>query len=168
MDSNTLAVVLVVSLTVLFCGIGIVLLLISRRNKKKAAASLSWPETTGRVIKSTIDIGYDVMGSDDSQGESQPMYSAAVSYTYQVDDMLYTSDRISFGGKSSYSKPDKAETEIAKYPEGSRVSVFFNPQRHEEAVLERTAKGSGVFLIAGVAFLIIGVITLIVGIIILL
>ena len=166
MDSNTFAVVLVISLTVLFCGIGIVLLLISRRNKKKATESLNWPETTGRVIKSMIDIGHDVLGSEDSQGESQPMYSAAVSYTYQVGDMLYTSDRISFAGKSSYSKPDKAEVVTAKYPEGSTVSVFYNPDKHQEAVLERTAKGSGIFLGAGIAFLSIGVITLIVGIII--
>jgi hypothetical protein len=150
-------------LTGIFCGLGIALLLIFRRNKRKATASFTWPETQGTVIKSTIDIGHDALGSDDSQGESQPMYSASVNYTYQVGDILYTSDRISFAGKSSYSKPDKAEALISKYPEGINNAVFYNPQKHEESVLERTSKGSGVFLIAGIAFFIIGLIALVIG-----
>ena len=150
----------------IFSGIGILLIVLHQKNKKKAEKSLSWPETGGTVIKSEVVTGESVFSSDDD-GESQPMYSAEINYTYQVDDMLYTSNRISFAGKASYSRPDKAEAILERYPEGSSVTVFYNPDQHDLAVLERSAKGSGALFAAGIVFLGIGVITLIVGILIL-
>ena len=163
MESNTLAVVLVVVLSFLFAGIGGLLIFLYRRNKKKATESLAWSETTGTVVKSVVRVEESVFGSDDSQGESQPMYSADISYTYQIGGMLHTSERISFSGKSSYSKREKAEEITAQYSEGSRPSVFYNPNNHHEAVLERSAKGSRIFLWAGMAFLAVALITIVVG-----
>lgn len=167
MDSNTLAVVLVLFLSVLFAGIGGLLIFLYRRNRKKASESLSWSETTGTVVKSSIRVEDSVFSSDDNQGESQPMYSADINYTYQVGSMLHTSDRLSFSGKSSYSKREKAEEFTSRYPEGSRPPVFYNPNKPHEAVLDRSAKGSCIFFWAGTAFLSIGVIALIVGIFVL-
>jgi len=163
MEANTLTILLIGSFVILFSGIGILLILLHQRNKKKASESLSWPVTTGTVIESKVRVGENVFSSDDALDESQPVYSADISYAYQVNGVEYTSDRISFAGKSSYSKAEKAEVISAKYPEGSRVSVFYNPEKHQEAVLEQTAKGSGVFLIAGFVFLGIGLIALVVG-----
>lgn len=129
---------------------------------------MSWHETGGTVVKSGVVLGESVFGGDDEQGQSQPMYSPDISYTYQVENMLYTSDRDSFAGKSSYSKAEKAELIAAKYPDGSKVTVFYNPSKPEEAVLERSAKGSAVLLVAGIVFLIVGLISLVVGSILLL
>ena len=167
MNANTLGLILMVSFVILFSGIGILLIFLHQKNKRKAEKSLAWPETKGTVIKSEVVVGESVFGGDDD-GQSQPMYSAEISYTYQVDEMLYTSDRISFAGKSSYSKSDKAEAFTKQYPEGSTVRVFYDPEKREVAVLERSAKGSEVLLIAGIVFLSIGVISLIVGLVILL
>ena len=167
METEMLTLIFVISFVILFSGIGILLILLHQRNKKKAIKSLSWLETTGTVIQSEVEIGESVFSSDDDGEQSQPMFSAAVSYIYQVDDMLYTSDRVSFGVKTSHSKAEKAEAIVAQYPEGARVSVFYDPDRHDSSVLERTAKGSGVLLIAGVIFLCIDLISLIVGIVIL-
>ena len=140
--------------------------MIYQRQKKRAAASLAWPEAQGTVVSSRVAVGESAFNSDE-EGGSQPMYSAEVSYTYQVDGVLYTSDRIAFAGKSSYSKPKKAEEEIARYPEGMRLPVFYNPGKAEESVLVRSAKGSGIFLGMGIVFLSIAVITLVVGLILL-
>ena len=166
MEGNTLAVILIVSFFILFSGIGILLILMHQKNKRKAEKSLSWPETKGTIIKSEVVLGESVFSNDD-EGESQPMHSAEVSYTYQVEDTLYTSDRISFATKSSYSRPDKAEAVTKLYPEGSQVTVYYDPDHHDIAVLERSAKGSGALLAAGIVFLSIGLITVIVGILIL-
>lgn len=166
MSANTLGLILVVSFVFLFSGIGFVLILLYQRKKKKATVSMSWPETKGTVIKSEVSVGESVFGSDD-EGQSQPMYSALVSYTYQVENTLYTSDRISFGGKSSYSKPDKVKMVLGHYPEGKSVSVFYDPKKPEEAVLARSAEGSGVILVAGISFLVIGLLTLVIGVILL-
>ena len=164
MDSNTFLVVLVFVLTVLFLGLGIVLILIYQRNKKKAVASMAWPETRGTIVSSRVVEGESSFSSDDDGG-SQPMYSAEVTYTYQVDGVLYTFDRVSFAGKSSYSNPKKAEEQTAKFPEGSQVAVFYNPEKSDEAVLERSAKGSGIFLGMGIGFIAVAVITLVVGLV---
>lgn len=167
MDTNTLAFIIVAGLAVLFLGIGILLIFLYRRNQKKASESLTWPETTGTIINAKIRVEDSVFDNDEFQNGSQQMYSADISYTYQADGILYTSERISFAGKSSYSKRQKAEEIIARYPVNSTVSVFFNPQKHEEAVLDRSAKGSGVLMGAGIAFLSIGLIALVLGIILL-
>lgn len=167
MTTSTLGLILMILFVVLFSGIGILLIVLHQRNKKKAHESLSWPETRGTIIKSKVVIGESVFSSgDDDDGQSQPMYSAEITYNYQVGDMLYTSERISFAGKTSYSKPDKAEAIIRQYPEGSSVSVFYDPNKREVAVLERSAKGSGALLAAGIIFLSIGLIILVVGILI--
>ena len=167
MDGNTLTIIIVGFLFILFSGIGLLLIILQQKNKKNAERSLTWPETEGTIIKSVVVVGESVLGGDDDQGQSQPMYSAKVTYNYQVGNMLYTSERISFAGKTSYSKPDKAEMVTRKYPEGSKVRVFYDPDKNEMAVLERSSKGSGFMLTAGVIFMSIGLITLIVGILIL-
>ena len=167
MNANNLGLILMVSFVILFSGIGILLIFFHQKNKRKAEKSLAWPETKGTVIKSEVVVGESVFGGDDD-GQSQPMYSAEVNYTYQVDDMVFTSERVSFAGKTSYSKPDKAEAVTRQYPEGSTIRVFYDPEKREVAVLERSAKGSGMLLVAGIVFLSIGLISLIVGLIILL
>jgi hypothetical protein len=167
MAANTLTIIIVIFLFILFSGIGILLILLNQRAKKKASQSQSWPKTTGTIVKSRVATESSVFGGDDAQGESQPMYLADIEYTYRVGDMVYTSKRVAFGGKSQYSKPLKAEEEAARYPEGKSVTVFYNPEKHQEAVLEQSAKGSGVLLIAGIVFLAIGVIALLVGLILL-
>jgi len=48
------------------------------------------------------------------------------------------------------------------------VTEFYNPTKSEGAVLERSAKGSAVLLIAGIVFLVVGLISLVVGSILLL
>ncbi len=159
--------VLVAALAILFFGIGVVLILINQRNQRKANDSQQWPESKGTVDRSQVQVQDDVFSSDE-QSASQPMYSADVAYSYQVKDMIYTSDRISFGGKSSYSNRLRAEEIVDRYPEGSEVTVYFDPAKPQEAVLERTSKGSRVFLGAGISFIAVGVIILIVALIIIL
>jgi hypothetical protein len=163
MNTNTLTLLIVVGLAVLFIGIGLLLIFLYRRNQKRASESLLWPETSGTVVHSAVSAEVSVFDNDEIQNQRQQMYSADIRYTYLIDGVEYTTKRISFAGKSSYSKQQRAEEIIAKYPQGASVRVFYNPEKNQESVLERTANGSGVLLGAGVAFLLVGVITLIVG-----
>ncbi len=158
-------IILIAGLAILFIGIGLVLILINQRNKRRAQKSMGWYETHGTVDRSQVRVENDVF-SDDEQGASQPMYSADVAYSYQVKDMVYTSDRISFGGKSSSSNRLKAEEIVERYPVDSEISVFFDPEKPQDAVLERTYQGSNIFLGTGIGFIVIGVITIIVGLVI--
>lgn len=169
MNTNTITIIIISLVILLFIGIGVLLIVLYKRGKKKAIQSLTWPETTGTIIQSRVATEYSTMGGDDDEhAGGQPMYFADVQYTYRVEEMLYISERLSFGGKRQYSNPQKAEEEAARYPEGSTVAVFYDPEKHKSSVLERSAKGSGAFLAAGIVFLGIGFITFIAGLIILL
>ena len=83
-------------LAVLFITIGIVLIILHRRNKRKAEESMSWLETTGTVNESKVVQGSNVLMSNDEDGESTPVFFPEISYTYQVAGLEYTSKRLVF------------------------------------------------------------------------
>jgi hypothetical protein len=166
-SSSTITILIVVFLSVLFIAIGIGLIFLHRRNKRKTEESLSWPATIGTVSESTVKQGSSVLMSSDENGESSPVYTAEVSYSYQVGGVEYTSKRVTFGGSKSYSKRESAEKEAALYPVGTQLTVYYNPKNPKEAVLDRTAKGSNMVLGMGIMFIIIGLITMSVGVLVL-
>ncbi len=167
-SSSTITILITGFLTVLFFGIGVGLIFLHRRNKRKTEESLSWPETIGTVSESTIKQGSNVLGSSDEDGESSPVFTAEISYSYQVGGAEYASKRVAFGGSRSYSKRESAEKEAVRYPEGTRLPVYYDPKNPKEAVLDRTVKGSNMVFVMGIMFIIIGLITLVVGVLVLL
>ena len=88
----------------------------------------------------------------------------SVRYEYEVAGTPYTSSNISFESQLAGNKRRAIEAIVARYPEGQRVTVYYNPERPKTAVLERSANppsynsllifGSG-FLLAGVAMFVL-------------
>jgi len=93
------------------------------KNVQMAKASVNWPTTTGKISASEIK---KVMF------RRQP----PITYTYSVNDKLYTSQRVSFAG--GY-KPKDVDPTLARYPVGSDVTVAHDPQNPAEATLETGA-----------------------------
>lgn len=87
------------------------------------------------------------------------MYRAAVTYVYTVNGAQYTSDRLAIGTGLGYGSPAIAEREVAKYPAGSMVQVYYNPNNPAEAVLETRAQGSRVLWFVVVIILVIVAVT---------
>ncbi|NJD61017.1 MAG: hypothetical protein C3F13_01220 [Anaerolineales bacterium] len=167
-SSGTAAILIVIFLTVLFIAIGVILIFVHRLNKRKAEESTRWLATTGAIKESRVKQGSSMLMSSDEDGESTPVYTPEISYTYQVAGVEYASKRISFGGTKSYSKPENAEKDVALYPVGKEMTVYYDPKNPKEAVLDRTAKISNMILIMGIMFIIIGVVTVVVGALLLL
>ncbi|MBN1316445.1 MAG: DUF3592 domain-containing protein [Anaerolineales bacterium] len=130
-------------------GLGVFLIVYSVRSRKKAEASQTWPSATGRITEAEIKEST----STDDDDVTRVTYYPAVRYEYQVDDQVYTGKRISFGGIVSSSSRSKAETELARYPVDGEVTVYYNPEKPEEAVLEQKASGSKMGLVFGVVCL---------------
>ena len=150
-------------LALLFITIGVVLILLHRRNKRKAEESMSWLETSGTVNESKVVQGSNMLMSNDEDGESTPVFFPEISYTYQVAGLEYTSKRLTFAGTNSYSKRENAEKAASFYPVGTQLHVYYDPKNPKEAVVDRTAKISKMVLTFGILFIIIGLITVLVG-----
>ena len=126
-------------------AVGTGLILLSRRNKKKAEISQSWPTTGGKVVLSEIREST----STDDDGYTSTTFFPRVEFSYTVAGQIYESKKLSFGGVMANSNPAKAQETIDKYPVGSSVTVYYNPEKPSEGVIERTAGPSNLLMIIG-------------------
>lgn len=111
---------------------------------RNASASSNWPTVTGQVINSTVS------ENSDSDGTT---YGADVYFEYRVNDQQYGSDTVSFGQFSS-SDYGHARNIVNRYPEGTQVEVYYNPEDPETAVLEPGVTWSSYMLLGmGLAFI---------------
>jgi len=113
-----------------------------------ARRSTEWPSVPGVVQRSKVAT---------STSDGKTMYKADVVYKYQVGDRDYQCSTVAFGGDFSSSDSSWAHAVRDKYPAGSEVEVFYQPEEPANAVLEpgATWKSYMVFGI-GMVFLVVG------------
>lgn len=131
--------------------LGIILIVMSVINRKRASASQSWMGAQGKVTESFVHEST----STDSDGHTSTDYKPKVHYIYSVNGREYECNRINFGGGST--SRAKAQSVIAQYPIESSVIVYYDPQNPKQAVLERTTQGGWLQIIVGVILIITGI-----------
>ena len=90
-----------------------------------ASESNGWRPITATITQSEVI----------SQGKGRrKSYKAFVRYSYVVDAITYTSERVSFGQEGSFID---GRWTASKYKVGTTHTAWFNPQRPAEAVLEK-------------------------------
>lgn len=138
---------------VLMGGFGLLLIVLAvlQKNKAKKAAE-SWPTASGVVEKSELSVRHDT----DSDGTSSTTYAAHVVYSYKVDGLSYSNDAIGFGSSSGGRK--KAQKKLEEYPAGKSVTVYYDPEKPEKAVLEPVATTFGIMLALGIILIVLGVV----------
>ncbi|PWH16906.1 MAG: hypothetical protein DDG59_08690 [Anaerolineae bacterium] len=134
-----------------FGVLGIWLIITSRKQRQKAEASQNWPTVAAQIVLSEVRES----SSLDEEGDIRRSYFPHVEYTYQVGEMTYRGDKLTFGAKRGYASPKKAQEQIARYPVGAQVRAYYNPENPQEAVLEQRAVGSNFMLIFGIIALLI-------------
>lgn len=91
-------------------------------------ASKYWPTAPGKIIRSNMTV--------------KSGYVANIFFEYHVNGKLYRSNRVvlgeTAGSEFTWGKV-KAEKYLSAYPLGKEVQVLYNPDRPEEAYLERGA-----------------------------
>ncbi len=142
----------------IFGIIGVAMLFVYFRSKKKVEESQNWSAVQGYITKSYIRRETDT----DSDGDRSTSYFPEVLYTYEFHGQEYTGDKISFGGKTGSSHHKKAQNFLAQYPVGQGVTVYYDPNNPEDAVLVRTAVGK-LILIIGIIFTLIALASLCFG-----
>lgn len=141
----------------LFGGVGIFMLVKYFRDKKKSEESQAWSATSGQVTESYVRESQ----SRDSEGYITTSYYSEVRYLYQVMGVEYNGDKVAFGGSVGGSRK-QANERIAQYPVGKTVTVYYDPNNHEDAVLERRIGSKGM-LIIGIVFTLIAVCSVCIG-----
>ena len=122
--------------------------LFSLRDIRRGRASKSWPTTTGKITFSGIK------KVSDSEGT---FYFPDISYEYSVDGVTYLSDAIHFGPARGFAFPSSARKRASKYTVGMPVTVYYNPEDPNIAVLEPGIRTSSfIFLGLGALSFIIG------------
>jgi hypothetical protein len=99
-------------------------------------AASDWPQATGKVVVSASQVR-TVKTFDDNReggkGEEERNFANIV-YEYTVSGQRLRNNRVSIG--EDLGNFEVAET-IARYPLGKIVTVYYNPRKPREAVLER-------------------------------
>ncbi len=116
---------------------------------RRAQASLTWPTTTGTIQTSELQKSFQ---------KGKTRYSPSVSYAYEVDGTPRTFNYIWASGGDSSGDQSRQQAVVDKYPVGSTVKVFYDPENPDFAILEPgiTATnsivlgGGGAILLAGV------------------
>lgn len=136
----------------IFAGLGMVILILSIRGRRKAKASLAWPGTTGEIVEARVERQTD----EDSDGNTEIRFTPRVEYRYTVKGKELSSRTMAFGLTTSYSSASKAEEKIRPYSIGKTVTVYYNPEKPGEAVLERETGSATLGLVIGGIFLLVG------------
>jgi hypothetical protein len=102
----------------------------------RAQDSSNWPSAMGKVIYS------DVERRSDEDGTT---YSAEVEYEFTVADQLLSGNLIKFGEVNT-SNSSHARRIVNRYPVGSEVRVFYDPNDPYLSVLEPGVHASTYFV----------------------
>ena len=117
----------------------------------KARASETWPTAMGKVTRS------EVIVEEDKDGEGSTWYNPVVAYAYNVAGETVEGSRIRFANMRRGSRK-KAEEILARYSAGETVTVRYNPEKPNEAVLESQKPGPLYLVMAlgGLIFIVVG------------
>jgi len=94
--------------------------------RRKVEQASNWPSTMGMVLMSTLEARHD--------SEGGYTYYPVVQYEYRVMGQPYQGNRIMPGPSVGGSGANKV---VARYPAGTQVTVYYDPNNPSDAVLER-------------------------------
>lgn len=134
-SSNSAGPVWIFGLLAVVGGVGAFL---SARDLVRGRSSASWPTTLGEVVYASIEQHMD----SDSDGSTSVTYKAKVVYNYQVGGQALVGDRRRFSDSSS-NNARRAQEAINRYPMGTQVTVYYDPNNPEICVLEPGASVGG-------------------------
>jgi hypothetical protein len=92
-----------------------------------------WPSTPGRIVVSTTE-AREVSRGDASTGDTETRNFPKIEYQYTIAGQVHRGHRVSIG--EDVGDTEIAET-LARYPVGRAVTVYYNSNNRDQAVLER-------------------------------
>jgi hypothetical protein len=121
----------------IFLGVGLTLFAVGAYQIDQGQRSTKWPTVNGVITVAELGKHID---RDTDRKTTSTTYSADISYDYWIDDVPYVNGNVHFGSMRS-SDPSMARTILQRYPVGKPVTVYYNPARPQQAVLEPGVAG---------------------------
>lgn len=127
--------------------------------------SESWPTVQGQVVSSEVDfskVDDEIPANDMNRNQvkdrvNYEVWYPVVKYSYSVDGQTHESEQIAIVGET-FNTRDEARTEADQYPEGSELTVYYDPANPADAVLKPGADiTSGVWILFGGLLFLTGV-----------
>jgi hypothetical protein len=109
-------------------------------------AAEGWPAAEGIVTASEVRSEITEVRQNNRTRRVR-VYDAAVTYEFTVDGATHRGERVRFASFTS-SSPESAERDVARFPVGSRVPVYYDPEDPDACVLERGLEPTS-FLLPG-------------------
>jgi hypothetical protein len=110
---------------------------------RKSRATAAWPAAQGWIIRSAVKAEFS--RGDQDTADSWTHYPE-VQYQYQLGQQVFAGNSIATV-KRGYQHPHQAQAILSAYPAGTMCTVYYNPAKPHEAVLQ-TGKSEGIPLIA--------------------
>jgi hypothetical protein len=106
--------------------------------RRVAAASARWPTAAGTITSSAVieEQIEDNTSNDKSTIRKIHRYQVDLRYAYKLDKRDYIGTSATAGWTPIYGLREQAETVAARYKPGSPVTVYYDPDRPGNAVLE--------------------------------
>ncbi|MBE0684562.1 MAG: DUF3592 domain-containing protein [Anaerolineaceae bacterium] len=153
-QSNSWVLYLIIFFCLVFIGIGIGMLVKLMKNFSKARLSKNWLATPGNIISSELD----AQTTTDEDGYQTTTYIANILFEYQVNKASFKCDCINFDYGMRTSNRSKQQAIVEQYPAGSQVTVYYDPDDPEQAVLEKRVNGVFTTIMVSAVFILIGII----------
>jgi uncharacterized integral membrane protein len=153
-QTNSWVLILIIFFCLVFIGIGIGMLIKLMKNFSKARLSKNWLSTSGKIVSSELD----AQTTTDEDGYQTTTYIANIVFEYQVDKTSFKCDCINFDYGMRTSNKRKQQSIVEQYPAGSQVTVYYDPDEPEQAVLEKRVNGVFTTIMVSAVFILIGVI----------
>ena len=96
--------------------------------------SREWPTTEGVITASHITSSHKT-STEKGWHVNRYQYEVRVQYAYEVDGVSYSGNRLRIR-PNKYSSEKNAQRELAEYPLGQRVRVYYNPREPERSLLK--------------------------------
>jgi hypothetical protein len=128
--------------------VGIFLVVVGFRLRRKAGESRRWPHATATILESRVEES-ETRGHD---GFIERHYFPAVRYEYEVAGRRYESDQMSLAVRL-YTDRDSAERARRRYETGTPVDAFYNPQDPSEAMLVTGGRGIAITFVVAACFI---------------
>lgn len=135
MDINTETLIVVGSICFSQFVISAILLGIIVASQIGARKAASWPSTIGTVVMSDLEARHGSKG--------HYVNYPVVVYQYRVGGASYESRKVSPGMEWGGTGAGKV---VERYPAGSQVTVYYNPDNPAEALLERKSPSIMIWL----------------------
>lgn len=124
---------------------GLMIVLSDRRAAKKLDKVQNWPVTQGLITLCEVNHGLSSVANNQSK----------IRYHYLIDGREFVGKRISVGGDINGNR-SVAEQRAQLYPEGTPVTIYYNPQNPKESYLELSSEDKHLTGLIGMSSMIIG------------